>query len=74
MIDRGLKAVAIGEFSQLKHNPAGTTIHKLISILLADKREDNDIATGDEVRHNQGQIDAYKQLLTYLDRGVPGSV
>ena len=63
------KAGAISEFNSLQFTEAGQKIMTLLDIMLYDYRVDNDTASVDRFRINQGRIDAIIQLKAYLERG-----
>lgn len=63
------KAVAISEFNSLQFTDAGQKIMTLLDIMLYDYRVDNDTASVESFRVNQGRIDTVLQLKAYLERG-----
>lgn len=63
-----IKAAAVSEFRSIKLEEAGRKVATLLDILIAEARIDNDTAPADAVLKNQGKIDAFLTLKTYLER------
>jgi len=52
---------------QSKQSPIVIILRQLMDMLIEKKREDNDLARGDEFILNQGEIRAYKGLIGYIE-------
>ena len=71
MLTNRPKAELIIEIFGAQHDNAIQNIQKLLDILIAEVRLDNDTADDVQFRTNQGEIKAYMKLREYILRGLP---
>lgn len=62
------KAVAVFDFNSLKYEESGRKISTLLELLINEVRADNDTAGYEGVLRNQGEINAYLRLKSYLEK------
>ena len=59
---------------QSAHDPLVIAMRKLLTLLIAERREDNDSVSRLRLPGNQGEIRGYKTLLDYIDKGIPNII
>lgn len=57
----------IALLQQARQSSIVLVLRQLLDMLVEKKREDNDLARGDEFILNQGEIRAYKLLVGYIE-------
>lgn len=71
MIQNREKFELIFELNGFKSEHVCQITQKLLKMLISDLRQLNDFVSPSELGHNQGKIAAYRELLDYIERGVP---
>lgn len=58
---------------QAYSDPLVISMRKLLSLLISERREDNDSVSRMNLQKNQGEIRGYKTLLDYIEKGIPAT-
>lgn len=70
MLAKQEEALYINELNVNRGSSIVNALRNLLEIYLNQAREDNDVAKGDDFLVNQGKIEAYKRLISNIERGI----
>lgn len=73
-LENAQKAALIVNLHLASHDNSIQSLVKLLDMEVLNSRRENDDAGIDKVRINQGKIAAYKQILQWIEHGLPSTM